>query len=116
MRRLFAPLLVSILVSVPRLLSAAQLYNPLDPGNTGNVTIATIIGRLIQTILGVTGSVALLMFVWGGFLWLISAGEPEKVKKGKEAMKWATFGLVVIVGAYMIVNAIVTALESGTIA
>ena len=89
---------------------AAVLSNPL-----GTTSIQVIIGRLIRAMLSISGSIALLMFIWGGFLWLISAGEPEKVKKGKDAMKWATFGLVVIVGAYMIVNTIVKALESGTI-
>lgn len=108
-------ILILAAASMPKNLWAAELINPLDPSGTGDVTIATIIGRLISTVLGVTGSVALLMFVYGGFLWLISAGEPEKVKKGKEVMKWAVFGLVIIVLAYTIVRAIVTALESGTI-
>lgn len=114
MRQLFSAVMILIL-SVPGVLHAAELINPLDPAGTGDVTITTIIGRLITTILGVTGSVALLMFVYGGFLWLISAGEPDKVKKGKEVMKWAALGLVVIVGAYTIVKAIVSALESGTL-
>ncbi|MBI4257117.1 hypothetical protein HY626_03635 [Candidatus Uhrbacteria bacterium] len=107
--------IISFSLSVPHLLQAAKLINPLDPTGSGNITITTIIGRLIQTVLGVTGSIALLMFVYGGFLWLISAGEPDKVKKGKEVMKWAILGLVVIVGAYTIVRAIVSALESGII-
>ena len=107
-RRLFA--VAAIALVWPASALAAVLSNPL-----GTTSIQVIIGRLIRAMLGVTGSIALLMFIWGGFLWLISAGEPEKVKKGKDAMKWATFGLVVIVGAYMIVNTIVKALESGTI-
>lgn len=114
MKTLFS-LISLLLLSHPSLLRAAQLYNPLDPDNTKTVTIATIIGRLISAILGITGSIALLMFVYGGFLWLISAGEADKVKKGKEVMKWAVLGIVVIVGAYAIVHAIVTALEIGTL-
>lgn len=89
----------------------AQLTNPLH-----TTDIRTIIGRMIQAILSVTGSIALLMFVYGGFLWLISAGSEDRVKTGKEVMKWATLGLVVIVTAYLIVSTIVTALESGTVA
>lgn len=115
MKTLFS-LISLLLISHPNILRAAELYNPLDPTSTGTVTIDTIIGRLITSLLGVTGSIALLMFVYGGFLWLISAGEPDKVKKGKEVMKWAILGLVVIVGAYVIVSTIVTALESGTVA
>ncbi|TAL50730.1 hypothetical protein EPN81_01985 [Patescibacteria group bacterium] len=102
--------LIAFLVLLPSLASAAVLTNPLETTN-----INEVIGRLIQTVLGITGSVALLMFVYGGFLWLISAGVPDNVKKGKEVMKWASLGLVVIVGAYAIVKAIVSALESGTV-
>ncbi|MCR4313975.1 MAG: pilin [Candidatus Uhrbacteria bacterium] len=115
MKPILSSLFAFILALSPRLLFAATLYNPLDPDNTKTVTVSTIIGRLISTILGVTGSIALLMFVYGGFLWLISAGVPDRVKKGKEVMKWAVLGLVIIVGAYTIVRAIVSALESGTI-
>lgn len=97
-------------LSLPIGAQAAVLTNPLETTN-----INEVIGRLITSLLGVTGSIALLMFVYGGFLWLISAGEPDKVKKGKEVMKWSVLGLVVIVGAYTIVRAIVSALESGTI-
>lgn len=107
-RRFFVA--TAFLLTWPASALAAVLSNPL-----GTTSIQVIIGRLIRAMLGVTGSIALLMFIWGGFLWLISAGEPEKVKKGKDAMKWATLGLVVIMGAYMIVNTIITALESGTI-
>ncbi len=110
MRKQLYVLLAAVLVVLPQLALAATLSNPL-----GTTNIRTVIGRIIQAILGVTGSIALLMFVYGGFLWLISGGSPEKVKKGKDAMKWAIFGLVVIIGAYMIVSTIVTALESGTV-
>lgn len=110
MKKRFYFLLSGALASLPSLASAATLTNPI-----GTTNFREVISRLIQAILGISGSIALLMFVYGGFLWLISAGEPEKVKKGKEVMKWAVLGLVVIVGAYTIVRAIVSALESGTV-
>ena len=111
MRNLFFFLAAGILAILPKTLLAATLTNPL-----GTTNIRTVMGRLITAMLGVTGSIALLMFVYGGFLWLISAGDANKVKKGKEVMQWAVLGLVVIVLAYTIVRAVVTALESGTIA
>ena len=108
---MYKRLLLLFLLSTPQIVLAAELTNPLH-----TTDIRTIIGRIIQAILGVTGATALLMFVYGGFLWLISGGENDKVKKGKETMKWAVAGLAVIIGAYMIINTIITALESGTVA
>ena len=104
-------LLLFFFLCSPSGVFAAQLINPLH-----TTDIRAVIGRIIQAILGVTGATALLMFVYGGFLWLISAGETERVKKGKETMKWAVIGLAVIIGAYMIVSTLITALETGAVA
>lgn len=86
-----------------------KLFNPL-----GTTSIQAVIARLIKALLGLSGSIALLMFVWGGFLWLSSRGETKQIEKGKETIKWATFGLVIIFTAYILVGAIIGALIKGT--
>ncbi|NTW22459.1 hypothetical protein HGA34_02845 [Candidatus Falkowbacteria bacterium] len=58
------------------------------------------IGKIINTALGVVGSLALLMFIYGGFTWLTSAGSADKVTKGKNILVWAVIGLVVIFMSY----------------
>ena len=50
------------------------------------------------------------MFVYGGFLWLVSRGNTELVDKGKKAMIFAIVGLAIIFSSYIIVKLIVTAL------
>jgi len=97
------------MLAVP-LVSFAALQNPL-----GTTSINSIVGRIIQALLGISGSVALLMFVWGGFQWLISAGNPDRIKKGKDTLIWAAIGLAIIFAAYALVNVVVTALETGTV-
>lgn len=54
------------------------------------------IGRLAQMILGVTGSLALLMFVIGGVYYVFSSGESDKVKKANKIMSSAVIGIVII--------------------
>ena len=79
------------------------LENPLGPGNTDpNI----LIGKVIEAILGVVGSLALLMFIYGGFTWMFAAGNNERVQKGKEILIWATIGLVVIFSAYGLIKLI----------
>lgn len=63
-----------------------------------------IVGRFVNMIIGVTGSVALFMFAYGGFVWLTSRGNPEQVQKGKNVFIWATIGLVIIFSSYMILT------------
>ena len=56
------------------------------------------IGRLIKGILGLSGSVALLMFVYGGVVYLTAQGESERIQRAKNTLIWATMGLAVIFG------------------
>ncbi|MDA3839503.1 MAG: pilin [Patescibacteria group bacterium] len=69
-----------------------------------------LIGKVIAAVLGISGSLALLMFVYGGFVWMLSGGNSEKVTKGKNTLVWAAIGLVVIFSSYALVNAIFTGL------
>lgn len=75
----------------------------------GEVTGPELIGRIIKTVLGVVGALALAMFVFGGFTWLTSGGSPDKIKKGKDILMWAVIGLVIIFTSYTLVDFILTA-------
>ena len=83
------------------------LVNPIDGvvGNEkGTVDLAVIFGRIIASVMGIVGSIALLVFVAGGFMWLTSAGNQEQVKKGSQAMIWAAAGILVIFASYAILT------------
>jgi len=64
----------------------------------------TLIGKVIAAALGLVGSLALAMFIYGGFTWMTAMGNSEKVKKGRDTMVWAALGLVVIFSAYGLVR------------
>ena len=63
-----------------------------------------LIGKVINAALGIVGSLALAAFVIGGFMWMLSAGSPERVKKGTSIMIWAALGLAIIFFAYSLVS------------
>jgi hypothetical protein len=86
-----------------------KLPNPLDPQDKG-ITIYDIPGRVIKALLGLTGAIALVMFIYGGFLMMFSGGNPSTVKKGKDTLVMAVLGLVVIFASYAIVNFIITSI------
>jgi hypothetical protein len=81
-----------------------KLDNPLNPnGITDGSQIDSpqkLIGIVINSVLGVVGSIALLMFIYGGLTWMTSSGNAEKVKKGRDIILWSAIGLVVIFSAY----------------
>lgn len=76
------------------------LSNPLGSIDTPQAFIK----KVIDGVLGVVGSLALIMFVYGGFTWMMASGNQEAIKKGKDILIWAAIGLVVIFSAYAITN------------
>lgn len=62
------------------------------------------LGRIASWLLGFTGVLAFLMFVWGGFQWLTSSGQVEKIEKGVATMKWAAIGVLLAFGSFALLT------------
>lgn len=73
-------------------------------------TLPELIGYAIRALLGIIGSFALAVFVYGGFLWMTAAGNTERIQKGKNTLTWAAIGLAVIFLSYPIIRFILLAL------
>jgi len=66
--------------------------------------------NVVDIILGVVGSLALLMFVYGGIMMLISAGNSDKVSKAKGIIIAAVIGLGIVFASYLIIEFVMGAL------
>ena len=86
--------------------NTCTLSNPL--GDTTN--IPTLLGKIINAALGIIGSLALVMFIYGGVLWMLSAGKADQVTKGKDTLIWATIGIIIIFSAYALVKLVLTSM------
>lgn len=71
-----------------------------------NPDFRDVFGNVIKAMLGIVGSLAFAMIIYGGFLYLTSAGAPETITKAKNIVVWAALGLFIIFAAYAIVGTI----------
>jgi hypothetical protein len=81
--------------------------------NSGSCTLndfVMIAVRVSQIILGITGSLALLFFIYGGVMFLISGGSSERVTQAKNIIIGAAVGLVIVFTSFMIIQFVFTAL------
>ncbi|MFH1620521.1 MAG: pilin [Patescibacteria group bacterium] len=83
----------------------------IDP--MGGKTIPAIVAGIISTVLPVVGAVFLIMFIYGGFLWMTAGGDESKVKKARQTLVNTAIGILIIVGAYAIVSNILTIFNPG---
>ena len=119
MRKIFLKLFIVFVLFVPIVTCVAgegvsdasgnastKFPNPLSgvtKGASGEAAIPLIIGQVIKSVLGIVGSLALAMFVYGGLIWMTAAGAPDKITKGKDVLVWASIGLLVIFSSYALV-------------
>lgn len=81
-----------------------SVLNPLGTSKTD-----VIIGRVVKTGIGIIGSIALVMFIYGGLLWMTGRGNAEKTKSALQTMLWAALGVIVILGSYGLVDFVLEA-------
>lgn len=85
-----------------------------DPLNLPAGDPTALWARLIGALLGFVGVGALITFVYAGFMFLTSSGNPEQVKKAKDTMIYAVLGVAVSMGAYVILSYIFDILQGAT--
>lgn len=79
---------------------------------SGNLT--SIVKVIINVIIYVVGLLAVVMIIYGGVKYTISAGDPGKVKSAKDTIMYGIIGLVIAVLAFAIVNFVLSSILSGT--
>ena len=104
------------------LVSAAD-YKPCDSsipevireanGCDGNEDkLSNVVMGIINSVLGIISTVALIFIIIGGYNYMTSAGDPGKVKKAKDTLTYAIIGLVVVILAAVIVNFVINAVKN----
>jgi hypothetical protein len=88
--------------------SVVTFENPLKFG-----TISEAIGALLGNLQGLIALLAIIFIVIGGVMYVISMGEPDMMKKGKNTITAALIGLAITLAAPTFLKTIKTVLGGG---
>ncbi|MDD3284179.1 MAG: hypothetical protein PHZ07_01140 [Patescibacteria group bacterium] len=81
-------------------------------GRLGTNDIDTTATTIINSALVLLGLVALVIVLMGGFKWMTSAGNEEKVGEAKKLLGAGVIGLIIVFAAWGIANFIMNAAQS----
>ncbi len=95
------------------LLKAGSSAECKSKGSCSITDMLQLVTNVMTLIFGISGSIFLLMFVIGGFTWMTSAGDPGQYTKGLHTLRDALIGLIVIFGAYIAVNSLLSLARTG---
>ena len=79
------------------------------PGEDPTVTTQKLAGGIIQKALGIIGTIALIVFLYSGIMWMLAGDNAGALTKAKQSMIWAAIGLFAIFGSYMIIAYVIKA-------
>ncbi|OGF24962.1 hypothetical protein A2331_00275 [Candidatus Falkowbacteria bacterium RIFOXYB2_FULL_34_18] len=103
---LFLSILFLNLIFTNQCLAADSLLGNISCIKGGGCTledVRNVIINLAGIILAITGSLALLAFVIGGVMFLVSSGSSETVTQAKRVITGAVIGMVVVFTSYTII-------------
>jgi len=73
----------------------------------GGVTqIESFIKSIINVAITLAGLVAVGFFVWGGFGYITSSGNPENLDRSKRTVLYSAVGLAIVLGAFVFSNVV----------
>lgn len=83
---------------------------------SGESDVAVIVGRVIQTVLGIIGIIFTVLIIFGGILYMTAAGNQEQVTKARTLLRDSIIGLAIIITSFAITEFIVFNILSATTA
>lgn len=88
--------------------------NPVAEATGGQSSIRQLALTMLRFVLGFLGIVAVIMIIYGGLLYVTSAGNEENATKGKKILMYAITGIVIIFISFALVNTVLGGIGVGT--
>ena len=107
------------LLTMPLLAQAQSVaewgYDDLDQVNLGTRSLRDTIAGIINIALGFLGILATRLILYGGFEWMTSAGNTDKIDKANKIISAGVIGLAVILTAYAVSRFVLESLANETV-
>lgn len=110
MKKNYIAIILSLsIVSLPALALAAGLIpSDADIAKDGFGAFAQLINNIINWFIGISVSVAACTFAYAGAQMLLNPGVESKRSEAKEMFRKTIWGMVIILGAWVVVHSVVS--------
>ena len=98
--------------SVP-MVAAAQSLIPCSGNDCGTCELVALAQNVVAIIIILSVSIAVLVFMWAGYLMLSAAGSASQIQRGKQVMTDAVIGFVILLCGWLIVDVMLKSLLPG---
>jgi hypothetical protein len=111
LKRLSAGILTIAILTIfalPIVVSAVDFgLTDANPGLSES-SLKDAITNVITILLSFLGIIAVIMILWGGFIYMTAAGEEAKTDKAKKIITSGIVGIIIIMAAWILANFVIT--------
>ncbi len=79
---------------------------PLTTQSADITKIQSFIKNIINVLVTLSGLISSGFFVWGGFGYMKSSGDPDALERSKKTVIYSAIGLMIVLGAFVLSNTI----------
>lgn len=76
----------------------------LPPGVGTSLTLLQIATNVLNFLLTIIGILAIIMLVIGGMMYLLAAGDEDRIDRGKKIVKYSIIGIIIALGSMVLVR------------
>ncbi|MEW6408022.1 MAG: Mbov_0395 family pilin-like conjugal transfer protein [Patescibacteria group bacterium] len=107
---LFVILLFCYFVILPNVLAQYGLEKAEGITGIAKGTIPEYVGGIINAVVGILGVILVVLIIYGGVMYMTSAGSEEKTKSARNILTYAIIGVVIVFASYIISKFVLSAL------
>ncbi|MHC1716625.1 MAG: Mbov_0395 family pilin-like conjugal transfer protein [Candidatus Dojkabacteria bacterium] len=96
----------TILLSISPIFLISPVYAA-DDTPPRLIEMTGVLDNVLQYIFPLAGLICVIFVVIGGYMWMMSAGDPSKVKQAQGTLTWAIIGLVFLLVVFAILRVLV---------
>lgn len=90
-------------------INGTEIQGPLDRTlnpSGGPITLGNIVTRILGFLMPMAGIILLFVLIWGGYDFMMSQGNPEKIKSAQGKITSGLVGFFLLIASYLIVRLI----------
>lgn len=85
-----------------------------EGGTAVDQPLTVLLGRVINPLLVVIGTLFLLLIIYAGLTWMTAAGNEERAGRARKILTTAAVGLALVIGAYTITRLVINRVLEST--
>jgi len=108
-KKIISVLVFLLFLSLPFIVQGAESFIPDEcltdnASKCGLIEFVQLFANFYKFTLKYLGALALLLFVIGGIMYMVSGGNQEHITRARNILVGTTIGLLIVLGSYLIVD------------